>query len=178
MKITPPAAPGAPAAVDAVVKALPNETGLAFGEAIWVKVFVTESSAPAVLEDLVAGNPAVPGRDANGDLIETETETEWVLLQAGGDEQLDTGAKDMAHGSESITRRYEYYEYVGGYNPEDHEALHDVPGTLASPELYVGNFVGSSNVAVNLQPFAIPEPASLGVLALGAATILSRRRRR
>jgi hypothetical protein len=169
----------APAAVAAQVLALPNDTGTEFGDAIWVKVFVTESSQDAVLENLVAGtdHSEVPGRDANGDLVETETEIEWVLLQAGNNEMFDSGNKDMQDGSESVTRRYEFYEYIGGYKP-DHEVLYDSINTPEEELAYVGAFLGSQNVAVNLQPFVVdvPEPTSLALLAAGALGLLVRRK--
>jgi aldehyde:ferredoxin oxidoreductase len=51
--------PVAPAAVQAVVPALPKEHPEdLFGPAVWVKVFVTESPEPAELQHLVWGNPA------------------------------------------------------------------------------------------------------------------------
>ena len=77
--VQPPANPIAPAAVQAVLPALPIENpGAEFGEAMWVKVFVTEAANPVELDHLVPGDPGVPdGSDP------AEVEVEWQLLQAG-----------------------------------------------------------------------------------------------
>jgi len=157
-----PVNPGAPAAVQAIVPPLPIENPEdVFGEAIWVKVFVTESPEPAELEHLLVGDPAMPG--------ESEVEIEWQLLQAGkgdGLDEIDSGLNDLAADSESVTRRYEFYKYIGPYKAEDHEAL--VEDALLHPEA-VGEFLGGQNAAINLIPFAVPEPGSLTLLGIGLA---------
>lgn len=153
--------PGNPEQIQVVVPAPPPEENQPmFGDAIWVKVFTTvvEGAEPVELEDLLLGNPAVPG--------ETETEIFWTLLQAGPDgtntEQIDP--VEPVGANESVTRRYEFFEYIGGYNPEDNEVLHD----SYAPE-YVGDFIGTQNVAANFAP--IPEPATaavfVGLMGLG-----------
>jgi hypothetical protein len=162
--------PAAPAAVQAVVPALPKENpNWEFGEALWVKVFVTESSNHAELNHLLWGDPAVP--------TESETEIEWQLLQAGGEmEEVDSGLNDLADGSESITRRYEFYQYIGGYDPENHEAL--VDDAILHPEA-VGDFIGAQNAALNLDAFVVPEAGSASLLGVGllvAASGILRRR--
>ena len=48
--------------------------GFEFGDAQWVKVYMTQSPDPADLNHLVTDDPAVPQKDA-------EVETEWYLLQ-------------------------------------------------------------------------------------------------
>ena len=162
--VQPPANPlVAPAAVQAVIPALPKDHPEdLFGEALWVKVYVTESSAPAELEHLVLGDPAVPDGSEPA-----EVEIEWQLLQAGKDPQgglddVDSGLNDLAADSESITRRYEFYQYIGPYDAEG-EAL--VEDALANPGA-VGDFIGAQNAALNLAPF-VPEPASLALLGIG-----------
>jgi hypothetical protein len=161
--VAPPANPAAPAAVQAIVPALPKENpAWEFGEALWVKVFVTESSNHVELDDLLWGNPAVP--------TESETEIEWQLLQAGqsgGLDEVDSGMNDLADGSESITRRYEFYNYIGGYDPENHEAL--VDDAVLHPEA-VGDFIGAQNAALNLDAFVVPEANSLVLLGVGLLT--------
>ena len=171
--VTPPANPGAPAAVQAVVAAPPKENpGDLFGEAQWVKVFVTESPDPAELEHLLVGDPAMPDRENAA-----EVEIEWQLLQAGKDgvDEVDSGMNDLAADSESVTRRYEFYEYIGPYDAEG-EAREENPG--ANLEL-VGRFLGGQNAALNLLPFAnVPEPGTLILLGIGLAGITGNRRRR
>lgn len=172
----PPANPVAPVAVQAVLPALPKENpGDLFGEAMWVKVFVTEAAEPVELNELLPGEPAVPdGSDP------AEVEIEWILLQAGKNnaDELDSGLNDLAEGSESITRRYEFYKYTGPYD-EEGEALVEDP---ADDPNAVGEFLGSQNAALNLQPFGVPEAGTfqlLFVACLGlAATALVRMRQR
>jgi hypothetical protein len=174
--VAPPANPVAPAAVQAVIPALPKENpGDLFGEAMWVKVFVTEAAEPAELEHLLPGDPAVPDGSEPA-----EVEIEWILLQAGkdADDELDSGLIDLAEGSESITRRYEFYKYTGPYDAEG-EALIEDPAD--DPDA-VGEFLGAQNAALNLQAFGVPEAGTfqlLSVACLGVvATALVRRRQR
>ena len=169
--VQPAVNPAAPAAVQAVVPAPPIvNPGDVFGEAMWVKVFVTESSNPAELNHLLVGDPAMPS--------ESEVEIEWQLLQAGkgnGLDEIDSGLNDLAVGAESITRRYEFYKYIGPYKLEDHEAL--VEDALLHPEA-VGEFLGGQNAALNLEPFIVPEPGTLTLLSIGLAGVAAYRLRR
>jgi hypothetical protein len=168
--VAPPADPAAPAAVQVVLPALENDNPQwEFGEAIWVKVFVTELEDKVELDDLLVGNPAVPdGAEP------AEVEIEWVLLQAGKNDELDSGLNDVGAGHEAVSRRYEFYEYIGPYNAEDHEAL--IEDAELHPEA-VGNFIGGQNAAVNLEAFGVPEPGGVMIVGIGAVLGLLRRRR-
>ena len=170
--VQPPVNPAAPAAVQVALAALPKaHPEDLFGEAMWVKVFVTESPDPVELHHLVPGDPGVPdGSDP------AEVEVEWQLLQAGKDAlgEVDSGLNDLGVGSESITRRYEFYKYTGPYNAEG-EAL--VEDATANPGA-VGDFLGAQNAALNLAPFDVPEPATLTLLGIGLVCIAARRQRR
>lgn len=167
LTLAPAANPVNPVAVQAVIQAPPANGGQ-FGDAIWAKVFTTvvENSEPVHLNDLVLGNAVVPP--------DSETEIEWYLLQTNPEagalaEKIDEG--DVLEGRESVTRRYEFYEYKGGYDPENHEALHD-----NYDPAYVGAFLGNQNVAVNL--VAVPEAGSLALGALAAGCFCLARYRR
>ncbi len=167
-----PANPLAPAAVQAVIPAPPKENpGALFGEAMWVKVFVTESPDPAELDHLVFGDPAVPDGSEPA-----EVEIEWQLLQEGkaGLGEVDSGLDDMGANAESVTRRYEFYKYTGPYD-EEGEALVEDP--VAFPDA-LGDFLGAQNAAFNLAPFVIPEPGTLTLLGIGLAGMAGYRRRR
>ena len=159
--VAPAVDPLAPVAVQAVIPALPKENpGDLFGEAMWVKVFVTESPDPVDLDHLVPGDPGVPdGSEA------AEVEIEWQLLQAGKDgvDEVDSGLNDLGHNSESITRRYEFYKYTGPYDAEG-EALIEDP---ADDPNAVGEFLGAQNAAFNVEAFAIPEVNTLTLVGLG-----------
>ncbi len=163
-----PANPQAPAAVQAILPAIPKEHPEdEFGEAMWVKVFVTEAAEPVELEHLVPGDPGVPDGSEPA-----EVEIEWQLLQAGknGADEIDSGFDDMAESSESVTRRYEFYKYIGPLDPENGEAL--VEDALLFPEA-VGEFLGSQNAAFNIAPFVVPEPGTWVMATMGLAGCLA-----
>lgn len=170
--VQPPVNPAAPAAVQAVIPALPKEHPEdVFGEAMWVKVFVIEAAEPAELEHLLLGDPSVPDGSEPA-----EIEIEWQLLQAGknGVDELDTGLDDLAADSESVTRRYEFYKYIGPYNAEGEAQIEDAD---LHPEA-IGDFLGAQNAALNLDPFAVPEPGTLTLLGIGMAGMMVFRWRR
>ena len=170
--VQPPANPAAPAAVQVAIAALPKEHPQdLFGEAMWVKVFVTESPDPVELHHLVPGDPGVPDGSEPA-----EVEVEWQLLQAGknGLDEVDSGLNDLGANSQSITRRYEFYKYTGPYDA-DGEAL--IENAAANPSA-VGEFLGAQNAALNLDAFDVPEPGALALLGIGLTTIVTQRRRR
>ena len=134
---------------------------------MWVKVYVTESESPAELHHLVTDDPAVP-HDAS------ETETEWAILQAGpagaaNGELANEGQAGAA--SKSVTRRYEFYQYTGAYDPESHEVLCGGGGGGAGAAARqggscsaplpgeLGNYIGAQMAAINLEP-AGPTPTA------------------
>ena len=134
----PPAA-AQPAQVVAVIPAPvapnpePADAGKEFGEATWVKVIrtTTHNAENVALADLVSADSDDDG-DADWQNNEpAEVETEWKLLQKhyggagdGVNEALEGAPDDMGDGSETVTRRYEFYNYVrdvsaAGANPGD-----------------------------------------------------------
>ena len=106
--------------VQAVIQApLPNDDvdpldfPRRYGKAQWVKVYKTELGRHAELDELVGGHPNHVIEDA----LAAPVETEWKLLQYDvrnpdkGSSQLENhGSKS---GSQSVVRRYEFYEYTG-----------------------------------------------------------------
>lgn len=142
----PVGAPNPAPVVRAVIPPPPPAPVYEFGDAQWVKVYVTESPNPAELRHLLSDDPAVP-QD------QSETETEWVLMQ---EDKSNPGANDLANeaqmgnGNESVTRRYEFYKYTGAYDPETHEALPVDPNTPDPADL--GDYIGAQMAAVNIAP--------------------------
>jgi hypothetical protein len=150
----------------------PPESKIEFGDALWVKVYTTESPNPRDLVDLVTDNPKVPDPNALIHADPVETEVEWMLVQKDLKKANNVRNKvegnankaEMAANHESVTRRYEFYEFGGGldpnadYDPESHEALpvsgkDDLPtectaATEASCDL--GKYIGAQMVAMNV----------------------------
>jgi hypothetical protein len=109
---------------------------LQFGVATWVKDIKTKTHNPnkVKLRDLVDPDPANPAavdwRNGEPD----EVETEWRILQtefanAGNPKgELKGVAEDLPDGDEVITRRYEFYKYIGPIDAESGEAMADAVG--------------------------------------------------
>lgn len=99
---------------------VPIQPNAEFGVASWAKVLETESAEPGVLKDLVSDSDRVPGnKGPNGNPPNTVTEFEWQVLQtdtknpAVNELAID---KPMGAGNENVTRRYEFYKYIGPYD--------------------------------------------------------------
>ncbi|MFI5397971.1 MAG: hypothetical protein ACHQ9S_20730 [Candidatus Binatia bacterium] len=162
---------------------VPYLPGAEFGVAVWVKVFETESPNTADLEHLVADDPAVPGNLGPVPNPNTVTEIEWQILQTDAMNPSVNELKSerqIGAGDESVTRRYEFYKYVGPYdinspdgsNMGTNEALcasvgvdgvHGGTGTVTvydangvastvdcSVTTVVGEYIGSQNAAANV----------------------------
>ena len=89
-----------------------------FGVAVWAKVFETESPNAADLHHLVSDDEAVPGNLGLVPNPNAVTEIAWQILQTDKmnptKNELSSG-KQIGNGNESVTRRYEFYKYVGPY---------------------------------------------------------------
>ncbi len=129
----------APAQVQAVIVPPPPPAlpALEFGEAIWVKETRTSShnNRRVELRDLVSDDPNNPD-DRNWKNGEPdEVEVEWQLLQvefnavAGGKNGELAGApEELPGGDEVITRRYDFFKYIGPIDAETGEALAESVG--------------------------------------------------
>lgn len=126
-----------PAQVQAVIPAPPALPVKEFGPASWVKEIITTShnNNQVKLRDLVSDDPN-DEHDKNWRNGEPdEVEVEWQLLQtdfnkaAGGKNGELAGAPQaLAKGDEIITRRYEFYKYLGPIDEETGEAMTESVG--------------------------------------------------
>ena len=132
-----PAAGGAPAQVQAVIEPPPEPPVREFGAPSWVKEIRTTShnNNEVKLRDLVSDDPD-DDDDKNWRNGEPdEVEVEWQLLQTdfnkadgGANGELAGAPEDLDQGDEIITRRYEFYKYVGPIDDETGEAMADNVG--------------------------------------------------
>jgi hypothetical protein len=185
-----PPAGGAPARVQAVIAPAPAPPVLEFGPASWVKEIRTTShnNNEVKLRDLVSDDPDDPDdrnwRNGEPD----EVEVEWQLLQeefnkpnGGANGELQAAPEDLAGGDEVITRRWEFYKYVGPIDDETGEAKADKVGPdgihgvgikeingvemdLSTVEI-VGEYLGSQMSALDVHaPVGLIEHVQDGVV--------------
>lgn len=144
-----------------------------FSDATWVKEIRTTShtNREVRLRDLQSPDVNAPGRKdwRNGE--PDEVEIEWQLLQidytkadGGANDELAGAAENLGRGDEIVTRRYEFYAYVGPYDPENNEAKTDNVGpdgihgiNSYSNTVVVGDFLGA-------QMSAFDNEAPLGLI--------------
>jgi hypothetical protein len=134
-----PPAPALPAQVIAAIAPPPppEPPVLQFGPASWVKETKTQShnNNKVELRDLVSDDPNDPN-DRNWQNGEPdEVEVEWRLLQTefnaadgGPNGELVGAPEDLPEGDEVITRRYDFYRYIGPIDAETGEAMADAVG--------------------------------------------------
>ena len=135
-----PPVPGvAVAQVQAVVVPPPPPAPppLEFGKAVWVKEIktATHNANKVKLRELVSDDPANPN-DKNWKNGEPdEVEVEWRILQkntalpdGGVNNNVPAAPEDLPGGNEVVTRRYEFYKYVGPLDAETGQAMGDAVG--------------------------------------------------
>jgi hypothetical protein len=125
-----PPAGGQPAVVVDVIPApvVPIPVAKQFGEPSFVKVIktTTHNANDVALDDLVSDDRDADGNQDWQNAEPAEVETEFRLLQTNTDEnaakqELEGLGDDMGDGSETVTRRYEFYKYAGAPNTIDGE---------------------------------------------------------
>ena len=141
-----------------------------FGTAIWAKVFTTELQQPEGLKGLMHAN--LEARGIALDKRADGTEMEWQLLQKDPGNPnsgfLEIGLQVLDPNAEAAVRRFEFYEYVGDYKAEDHEALPRLGDSMADPN-EVGVFLGAQNAQALLAP--VPEPDIYAMMAIGLGLV-------
>jgi uncharacterized protein (TIGR03437 family) len=165
-----PAPAGGVAVVNAVIappKALPAQ----FGDAVWVKVYESESPDLADLNHLQTGDNSVP-QDA------AHQEVEWELSQTNPKKPANgvlQHGKPLGNGNQSVTRRFEFYKYIGDYDPQNHEALCGSPATSgkgggcsallpSQVTAFIGDYIGAQMAAAQLGPIVAPKVAITSVV--------------
>lgn len=134
----PPAA-GVPAQVQAAVVLPPPPVPppLEFGPASWVKEIKTSShnNKKVELRDLVSDDPNDPNFKSWRNGEPDQVEVEWRILQTsskkpggGAKAELVGAPEGLPNGDEVVTRRYEFYKYVGPRDAETGEAMGDLVG--------------------------------------------------
>ncbi len=128
-----PPAGGAPARVQAAIEPPepPEIPVVEFGTPIWVKEIktTTHNNHDIHLRDLVSDDPD-DDHDKNWRNGEPdEVEVEWQLIQqefskpdGGGMGELAAAPEELNNGDEVVTRRWEFFEYVGPLDNESKEA--------------------------------------------------------
>ncbi len=150
----PPVA-GVPAQVQAEVRPAPEVQVEAFGTATWVNEIRTAAvtNREIKLRDLVSPDPAYPNAQDWRNGQPDEIESEWNLMQtefgSRKTNELFGAAQVLTNGNEKITRRYEYYAYVGPTNLSGQalatkvakDGIHGV--NQYSNTVVVGNYLGA-----------------------------------
>jgi len=125
-----------------------------YGVAVWVKTFKTvqRSGKHLRLEELVTDDEKVAGREDWSGGEAPETEIEWRVFQKRPAKKADgenlEAADDLPNGDEMVTRRYEFYSYVGETDPEDGEALCEDPAKCPDA---VGGYIGAQMAGFNVE---------------------------
>ena len=145
-----------PAVVVAEVPAPePAEVPTQYGDAQWMKVFVTQLPREVTLEELLTNNPLVVPMDP------TQVEVNWDLAQAdpliGGSNGNQKRSRKQYQGgldptTRTVVRRIEIYNYTGAYDPITHEAICADANVCAAPSAdELGDFVSAQMTAVLVQ---------------------------
>ncbi|MDO8414404.1 MAG: Ig domain-containing protein, partial [Gallionellaceae bacterium] len=174
----PPVAGVQDAQVQAVIAAppVPPVVVKEFGDAVWVKEIRTtaHSNNRVELKDLVSDDPNV-ANDKNWKNGEPdEVEVEWQIQQTefanpgGANNELAGAPEALPVGDEVVTRRYEFFKYIGGFQ-DTNEVMCDKwtdtwtvdaitalkaecldPADPSKPLQLVGDYIGAQMAGFNV----------------------------
>lgn len=150
--VAPPAAQGnPPQVVVEVVAPEPAESPSLYGDAQWMRVYVTQLPVEVTLDQLVADNPAVVPMNAG------QLESNYQIVQdepaAGGNgkRKRHRNQGSLLPTTRSVVRRIEMWEYTGAYDPVTHEAL-CADGTCTAPAAdEIGNLISTQMTVALVQ---------------------------
>lgn len=133
----PPAAQPAQVVAAIVPPPPPEPPVLQFGPASWVKATKTQThnNNKVELRDLVSDDPNDPNdrnwRNGEPDEVEVEwriLQTEFARDDGGKNGELQGAPEDLPGGDEVITRRFDFFKYVGPIDAESGEAMAEQVG--------------------------------------------------
>src|SRR5471030_785137 len=155
----------------------PKAPAQQFGDAVWVKVFESESADnpdKSELNHLLTDDPLVP-QDAGHQEVELELSQTNPSKPENG--RLQHG-KPLGNGSQSVIRRFEFHKYTVPYTAE-HEAACGQPTSgknggcnglsPAALAQFIGPYIGAQMAAAQLGPIAAPQKAVIGGVADSAS---------
>ena len=150
--VAPPAPQGNPPQVIVeVVAPEPAESPSLYGDAQWMRIYVTQLPVEVTLDQLVADNPAVVPMDAG------QLESNYQIVQdepaAGGNgkRKRHRNQGSLLPTTRSVVRRIEMWEFTGAYDPVTHEAL-CADGTCTAPAAdEIGNLISTQMTVALVQ---------------------------
>jgi hypothetical protein len=150
--IAPPVQAGNPPQVVMVIPApVPPPAPAVYGDATWMRTYVTELPRQVALDELVADNPAVVPMDP------AQLESNWEIMQAPppgfppDKNSRKQKGRDLQPTTRSVVRRIETWAYTGAYDPVTHVVLCSDPTCTVPGANEVGALLNTQMTAVNVQ---------------------------
>ncbi len=154
--VQPPAAPNNPPELVVEVQAPePAEAPSLYGDAQWIRTFVTQLQQPINLDQLMADQPAVVPMDP------AQLESDYSIIQdepvAGGkgNRKRKRNQGSIQPTTRAVVRRIETWAFTGQYDPITHEALcADLTCTAPAAD-EIGELIAVQMTGANVQPDAL-----------------------